>query len=833
MGYPADTPARDVWSAPLLPVALAVTLGVVLDRFADFPPPFSLIAAVLALLSWAAARRSQANGLALVYLLVSFGSLGAAYHHVFRNVYPADDIGWFAELDPRPVRLIGEIVSEPVVAQVATVDPLQSFARQAATVAVLRVTRLHTGDDWRAAGGLVRMRVPGTRAGVHIGDTVDAVGILSAPDKPANPGELDYEALLEDQRIRAQLAVRTTPDAVAILKPGGRESLTEILSGVRSWGERTLASALPEESVPIAVALLLGDGSAMSRDDWDRYIRTGVIHVLVVSGQHLAVLAAVGWFLLRMAGIRRRRGGWSIALFLLAYALLAGGRPPVMRSAVMVCVFCGGMLLRRPVLLANAFALAWLVVLALNPTDVFNTGCQLSFLIVAVLYWGLSRWPERSDDPLEQLLDESRPDWERGLRWAARQLAIAYAVTALCWLAVAPLVAARYHLISLTGVLIGPPVVVLTSIALLAGFLLLLAAAICWPLVPLFAWITQACLSGTEHIVRLTDRLALIHYVAEIPSAWLWVFYLGLLAALVLEPLRRRWDLSLLAGLAWLCVGFATVGARFIPAECVCTFLAVGHGGCTVIETPDGRTLMYDAGTLAGPDVTRRHIAPYLWHRGIRRLDEVFLSHADLDHFNGLAALAERFPIAQVTCTPSFALRPTGAVAATLAALRRHGIPIRVAQAGDRFTIGSLTIDVLHPPPEGPDGPENARSLVLLLRHNERSILLTGDLEKAGLERVLRLPPTPVDVLMAPHHGSRTANTPELAAWARPQLVVSNQGPPRHGPRRDDPYSSTECLVLGTWPHGAITIRCASSGLLIDTFRSQRRIWLEARKEHR
>src|SRR5260370_18671777 len=106
---------------------------------------------------------------------------------------------------------------------------------------------------------------------------------------------------------------------------------------------------------------------------------------------------------------------------------------------------------------------------------------------------------------------------------------------------------------------------------------------------------------------------------------------------------RRHARRAVLGGLGWLCVGLLAVSMRPRPQdELRVTFLAVGHGGCIVLETPDGRTLLYDAGSLRGPDVGRYQIAPYLWSRGIRRIDEVFLSHADLDHFNGLRDLLER-----------------------------------------------------------------------------------------------------------------------------------------------------------------------------------------------
>jgi competence protein ComEC len=164
---------------------------------------------------------------------------------------------------------------------------------------------------------------------------------------------------------------------------------------------------------------------------------------------------------------------------------------------------------------------------------------------------------------------------------------------------------------------------------------------------------------------------------------------------------------------------------------------------------------------MAGPEVTARQIAPFLWHRGVRRIDELFVSHADLDHFNGLPALADRFAIGQVTCTPSFADRPTAGVRRTLEALDARGISLRVVRAGDRLSAGAVTFEILHPPASGPDGPENFRSLVLLVRHSGHSILLTGDLDGAGLGQLLNRPPVAVDVLMAPHHGGRTANRPE------------------------------------------------------------------------
>src|SRR5262249_42273147 len=158
-----------------------------------------------------------------------------------------------------------------------------------------------------------------------------------------------------------------------------RSSLFGWLAVVRGWGTRVLAESLPHDEGGLTAALLLGDTNAFDRDGWDSFVRTGVIHVLAISGQPLVVLAGFVWLVLRLCGVRRRHGAWVVMIVMVGYTLLTGAKPSAVRAAVMVCVLCGGLVLRRPVIPANAFALAWVIVVAINPTDPFTAGCQLSF----------------------------------------------------------------------------------------------------------------------------------------------------------------------------------------------------------------------------------------------------------------------------------------------------------------------------------------------------------------------------------------------------------------------------------------------------------------------
>jgi competence protein ComEC len=813
-----------VWQAPLLPIALAATAGIIVDRSFGIPLKVSFLACLVSLAAWFVSRQSRRVGLALLYLAVACAALGALYHHRYREVYRADDVGEFATREPKPVVVRGLLIEEPMVHREPGNNPLKSYITAEFTTAVLHVATLKQDSDWIQASGRARLTVSDRLRDVHVGDEVEVVGRLVAPNSPANPGEFDYASYLKDHRIRAEIQVRKTAAAVTRLSRGWHMSFWGWLAFIGGWGERVLKENLPPQTSGIASALLLGEYSAMTFDDWDKYVRTGVVHVLAITGLHLTVLAFFLWWGLRLLGVRRRRGALLVAGVLLAYALLTGGRPPIMRSAVMVLVGCGGIILRRPVLTANSLALALIVVAAINPTDLFSTGCQHSFLSVAILYWGTSYWFRKEEDPLERLVEETRPAWLKLLRKVVSVIALSYAITFVITVSLYPLIAARVHLISLATLVICPPVILLMSISLLSGFLMLAAALIWNPLAVPFAWMTHWSLSGCEYLVTRADAFRGSYwYTGGVPEWWLWGFYGGLLAFLTIDALKQRWRLSAAAVLVWTSIGLVVSATHTAPDELRCTFLAVGHGGCTVLETPDGSVLLYDAGSMNGPDVTRRQIAPFLWNRGIRRIDEVFLSHADLDHFNGLAALLERFPVGQITCTPTFREKFAPGVKYTLETLGEYRTPIRTVKAGDRLSTRSVEIEVIHPPAVGPEGNENARSMVLLVRHAGHSLLLTGDLEGAGLERVLGLEAPRIDIFMAPHHGSRASNTPVLASWAKPKVVISCEGLPRGLIRSPEPYTQTGARFLGTWPHGAVTVRSHSTGIVVETFQSKQR----------
>jgi competence protein ComEC len=815
---------REFARAPLVPVALAVTAGLLIDRYVGAPLGPALLVSALALAGWYSTRAAPRT--ALAWLLLCCAAVGAAHHHAHRNSFGSDDIATFAKSTPTAVTVRGVLAEEPDRYRPPRPNPLLTTPREASSATVLEVREIEAETGPRAASGRVRLAVERRLDDVHCGDVVQVTGRLSLPEPPLNPGERDYRAFLLDRRITAVLSVRRGDNTVIRVESGWRESLFGRLAALRGWGGRVLQRHLPDES-GIAAALLLGDTTALERDEWDAFVRTGVIHVLAISGQHLVILGWFVWTVLRVCGVRTRHAAWAVALFLLIYALLTGARPSALRAAVMACAVCGGIVLRRRVILANAFALAWLVVVAINPTDPFTAGCQLSFLSVLGLMWGATRWlAPRELTPVEQLIEETRSPAEKAARGIMRWVWQMFAVSAILTVVNAPLVVAWQNVASPVALLLGPPLVVLTAVALVAGFLLLvvspLGGYVAWPLARLTEWPLAAC----EWLVRLGDSLPGGHVYAPGPPLWWLVGFYALVGGAVLldGPRARR---CATGAAVWAVFGLLLGLQPRESDEARVAFLAVGHGGCVVIETPDGRVLLYDAGTTAGPDAVRRVIAPYLWSRGIGRIDEVFLSHADLDHFNGLPELLRRFPVGRVTTNPSFSEKESPGGDATLAALDAAGVPRRIVAAGERFDAGGVQFEVLHPPRAGPPGNENARSLVLLMRYEGRTVLLTGDLEGEGQALATARPLPPVDVMLAPHHGAKGANAPRgtaerpepgvMAAWARPGLVVSSQ---RAGPT-DHLRASYGRAVLDTPTRGAVTVRIHRSGVVAEAFRTQ------------
>jgi len=810
--------------APLAPLALAASAGVAADRFGD--PMGTLTWAGLALAGVGLAAVGWRWRWACAWAIAaSFGALAGGWHHYWWSDLAGDDparAAW-AQGERRPSWVRG-VVFEGAAFRAGDDGPRD----RGMTRFVLALTGRNDGRGWRAASGRVQVGVVGDRSDLEPGWCVEAAGAMAAVEGPLNPGELDYRPILRARQVRLRLIV-DEPTGVWDDPGGDPWPWTARLGAIRAWSRRKLESGLDPGVAPLASALLLGRREAVAPEVNDAFSRTGTTHLLAISGLHLQVLAVALGALARWLGLARRPAFGAVALGTVSYALLVGWAPSVVRSAAMTVGAClaGGR--HRCTSAANLLAGAALATLLWDPTDLFDVGCQLSFLAVAAIVWlvpAVLAWDAPKLTKLDVLERRFEPRWRM-----YRRMGLAYAregliASAVVWLAAWPLVALRFHLVSPIGILINLPLIPLTSLALLlAGLALALAAAwapLAWP----FAWACGLCLGGTERVVRWGTDLPWGHRFVPGP-AWAWTlgFYALLTVAMIAGGLRRPsrrawWALAL----AWGAVGAM---APLVPTRPVATeaeVLAVGHGLAVVVRSPEGRTLLYDCGKMGDPRVGRRAIATALWSLGVRRLDVVVLSHADSDHYDGLPDLLDRFEVGAVRHPPGFEGAANPGARALLDLARGRGIATATIARGDRIDLGGgTTLTAWHPAGDGRlDSTDNARSVVLEVASGGRSLLLTGDLEGPGLGELAALPAPSggFDAMLAPHHGGRTSNPASLYDWARPRLVIVSQRPPPNPGR--DPLALLadrgRFPLLRTWQSGAVRFAWTPPGLVATGF---------------
>ncbi len=817
---------------PLVVVALALSAGIALDHVGwpdlgatGFATPWCV--ALGGLVAWFCFWRGGHPAISAGLLLATVAATGGTWHELRWELFTSDNVSRYAALEPMPACAKAIVLTAPEVLPAPRPTPLRAIPAGERTRTELRLTGIRDGTDWLAADGRCQLVVYGDLVATAPGDEVQIFGQLRQPAPPMNPGEFDFAARARADRRLASLTA-DSPDCVTVVAPSKRWSLNRIVDLLRESGQQTLRTYVGPRQAGIAAAVLLGVREELPREEVMPFFLTGTVHLLVVSGLNVAILAT-GLYAFVWIGWLPRRVALALVIAVVAlYTLVAGGEPPVLRAAVLVVLICVGAWTGRRGATFNSLAAAALIVLAINPAQLFQTGTQLSFLCVAILIWvgGWQEIPWRiQEDQLDRLIATSRPWYAKAWFEISRWTLLLMLTSGVVWFATLPLVLYRFHIASPVALVIAPVVWLLALVAMWAGFITLA----CGWFMPLVAVVTGAiCGWALDLLVRLVDSAEALpggHLWAPGPALW-WVigFYVGLVAVMLWGKslARPRWQVAALC--LWILVGLAPALARPWTRgnELRCTFLAMGHGTCAVLETPDGQTLVYDAGSLGPPEYATESVAGYLWQRGILRIDGIILSHADVDHYNAVPGLLERFSVGAVYVSPVMfdwygATGPSEAPQVLRQAIDAAGVPIHEIWSGDRLRIGDVVIDVIHPPHDGVVGSDNANSITVAVEYAGRRLLLPGDLETPGLEDVIAERPVDCHVLMAPHHGSRRSDPPGFAAWCRPEWVVISGGADSD-PDVEQAYAASGARVLNTGELGAIEFLLDGDSIAASTF---------------
>ncbi|MCE9554790.1 MAG: ComEC/Rec2 family competence protein [Planctomycetes bacterium] len=836
---PADRPLP---RRPLVWVFLAVAAGIIFDRLVPLgSPAWGLAAALAAWGLWLLLYRRRLDLTAACVLVICAIGLGAAWHHLRWHLQGQDDIGRYAPAPAHaePVCLRGRAITAPAVIPAPPPDPMRSIPAEDMARLTIEVEAIRDLQRWRPASGRTSVSVAGHLVGVRPGDRLLIFGQMAAEASPANPGEHDFSA--DARRDGRSARVRCeSPDCVSLASgsspsaaPSLAARLQDELTDLRRRGSEMLWRYLSHEQAGLAAAILLGDRDELPREQIDAYVETGTVHLLAVSGQQVSILAAGLFFGLRLGWLRRRWGLAIVAVLTIIYALMTNAEPPVVRAAILVVAFCVALGSSRTADSINVLALAGLAVLLLNPADLFRVGPQLSFLAVATLIW-FARWRHRgaAPSPLDRLLASARPWPVRAMHWCADwfwQLTLAGVAVSLVAL---PLCMFHFNLVSPAGVLLTPLLMLPMAGALLCGLGILLFGWLLPPVAKALGGFCDICLTMMNRSVDVGHALPGSHFwVAGPPLWWLLGFYAALGSAICwpryVPP--RRWCVGLLGG--WIALGF---GIGWWSArgddELRVTFLSVGHGAAVVMELPDGRTLLYDAGRMGSPYPAARAVGSYLWSRGRTHIDAIVISHADADHYNAIPRLLTQFSVGAIYMSPQMLAEESPGVVALRQAIATSGVPMRTIYSGQRLEAGAgrsgtVQIDVLHPPRRGlltpePERSDNAHSIVLAVEYAGRRLLLPGDLEGPGITDLIAEEPWDTDILLAPHHGSPRSDPPGFSSWCRPEWIVLSGGHEEASEAESirAAYRRTGRQLFNTASEGAVQTTIIGGDIQVATF---------------
>ncbi|MGH8763700.1 MAG: ComEC/Rec2 family competence protein [Nitrosospira sp.] len=654
-----------------------------------------------------------------------------------------------------------------------------------------------------------RSALPGINAGERWQITVR----LKRPHGSVNPHGFDFEEWALERNIRATGYVRKADNNLRLNEMVNQPAYR--VERLRQEIRERFIQALPNHAYTgVLVALAVGDQRAIPSGQWQIFTRTGVNHLMSISGLHVTMVSGLIFALVYWLW----RGSYRLALWLparkaaviaglmaaLGYALLAGFAVPAQRTVYMLAAVAIALWLGRFTSATSVLAWALLAVVILDPWAVLSPGFWLSFGAIAVIM-------------LVSAGRIGKMHWFTG--WARVQWAITIGLI--------PPLLVMFQQVSLVSPIANAIAIPLVSLVVVPLTLLATLPPLNFLLLP-----AHAVLSGCMEAMRWMSDVPQAVWSQHAPPAWTAAAGMAGIVWMLLPGGGWKSGLGFTTGFPARWLGAVALLPIFLvlppkPAagELWLTVLDVGQGLAIVART-ENHALLYDTGPGFGSeaDSGNRIIVPFLRGEGIRHLNAMIVTHADLDHSGGALSVLEAVPVELLISSLS-ADHPI-----QLAAANRQR-----CSAGESWEWDGVRFDMLHPPEQSYSNPKiktNALSCVLKITTTHGSVLLPGDIEKKSEYQLLAHDGSALSstVLVAPHHGSKTSSTDEFVYQVNPRLVVFTVGyRNRFGhPRNEvvDRYLALGSNLLRSDADGAILLRFADSALAVETSRAlRRRYW--------
>ena len=776
----------------MLPVAVCLAAGIAAGRFVPAPlGVWALIGAACLVGAIWTHLRPEKSALTSMALGAAILCAGAAHVKLTAEALSADHVLRMTGPGRQLATVRGTVVSAP---QIVADDPslLIGYRREPRTQFLLEVDALRSADGWKRAAGLARVVLEEPHPGIQAGQTVEVECWLGRFSTPANPGQFDARAHAELTGVRVWLRAPGR-DSVGIRDRRPGTWLSRWWWRLRGAARYHVGSLGDPDETRLLEAMLVGERHPALQELNDTMKRAGIAHFLSISGMHVAVFLGFVYGLCRLVGLSMRRGAGVVLAVLVLYVLAAEPRPPLLRAAIMAASVCVAALLGRRHSTLNALCVAAVVLLAIDPMQLFSAGFQLSFAIVLglILLHGPMRRQLFGWWFLRRRLRVIGPDDRWGRWWAYRAApgAMTAATASLnAWIVATPLVAYHFGLFCPYAAVLSLLLMPLVVAILVPGYLSMGLA----PWVPNVAaavgrasvWAGQAMAA----VVGLLEHLpALSVPVRPVPVVGVAGCYVTLAAVVFRDRVPR--GIWLAAGAAVLLAG-GTVWTQLPaspPDSAELHVLAVGAGQCCLLRTTDGQTVLLDAGTRSPLDANQQVLQPFLRDRKLPAPRVAFVSHANLDHYNVLIPLIRDGSVERIYLNDYFgrSAKPGSMEDRFLRSMEDTGVAVVRVRAGDTVRLGpKTTVHVLWPPADLRDDlTVNDTSLVLRVECDGRRALVTGDLDSTGQAALMERPAAiSADVLLLPHHGGWETTLPTFVDAVDAEWVVVSASHRRRAP---------------------------------------------------
>ncbi|GBE26731.1 comEC family competence protein [bacterium BMS3Bbin03] len=743
---------------PAVVVFVNFSLGVIVSHFFHYSFSFlSLVLLCAAFLILLILILRAGRAFTIAGFCVSFG-LGFLWMGFAQFSFEEQSVSKFTNVH-RPVGLLGVVRSIPQI----------QHNRLKWTI---RAEKIFGRDSISPTRGNVLVSSKELNTRIQIGERIFMRGYLGTPSGRRNPGGFDYRAYLTHRGISALFY----PEQGVPYKTFGAESgnrfRKDLIAPLRTKISAQLTAYLGQtEEASLLKGFLLGQRGQIDPDIQNRFAKTGVIHVLAVSGLHVGFILVLMLGILKWLRLREFPRTLLIILGLIFYVYLTGGKPPVVRASLMAVIILIGYLVQRRPDVINSLAVAALLLLLVNPFLLFDAGFQLSFLAVLGIVLFYNRL-------MGFFQFQPKNKWQHFFREKLLPLLI---VSFAAQLGTLPLTLYYFHRLPTYALLANIVVIPLVFIIVTFGFAMLIAGAV-WPVLGMgIAWCVKIILTFLIQFVTFFSNLpgSTVESFGRF-SIWHFLVYLVLLGLVwyANEPKRvRRFVLALF----FLWVSRAGVDAvSHLRPELKVTFLDVGQGDGSVVELPDGHVLVIDAGPRQNLfDSGRSIVFPFLRDKRLNSIDALMISHHHKDHAGGVPFLIAHMPVGEVWDNGDSLAEPIYRLYRR--EISEKKIPLRAVSAGyHKLNWQGVSLWIFYPleinhrpGAADPANIENNHSVVAKICFGRRSFLFTGDIEARVEQKLIRFGELlKSDVLKMPHHGSRTSGTLAFLKTVAPQVAV-------------------------------------------------------------